>query len=153
MSVQPPKTYYKPKNKRQEKIILPIILCKNNYSLPQVGNDQTIFLQKLTCKENLEGLQYRNALWKYSCQYVQIKITHQDQSTGKHTNETIGAGAAPSSTYGLPLRISLWGLLSGRLKYWPWRWDYLNMRQMSQYKEHQWRRKKLSGGRWGWGGA
>ena len=55
MSVQPPKTYYKPKNKRQEKIILPIILCKNNYSLPQVGNDQTIFYKNVLARRTGKG--------------------------------------------------------------------------------------------------
>ena len=30
----------------------------------------------------------------------------------------IGAGVAPSITYGLPARVYLWGLVWGRIEYW-----------------------------------
>ena len=67
----------------------------------------------------------------------QRKINHQYQSTRKIHGE-IGDGMTPLSTFGLPSRIALWGLLCIGPEPWPWRWICLGMSRRSQGKGKQW---------------
>ena len=121
------------------------IHCKNNEILPQAGNDETTKIREDTCEVNWDGLQSRNTVWKYYRQHGRSKITHKEQSTIKHTSGKYCAGAAPSSTYGLPPMISIWGLLCVRPKSWPWVWYFIDIRQRCQEKEQKWSKKKKSG--------
>ena len=48
--------------KAEKKIIPSMIRCKNNESLPPVGNDETENIQEHTCKEMWDGLKSGNTL-------------------------------------------------------------------------------------------
>ena len=65
--------------RREEQVILSTILCQENESLPQAGNDQTTNLQEHACKEKWDGLWYSNKVSNNSHQHVRGKRTHHEQ--------------------------------------------------------------------------
>ena len=75
----------------EKQSILSMIRCKNNESLPQVGNDETENIWEHIFKAKWDGLQSRNMLWNKSCQPGISKITHHEQSTIKIKSEATEA--------------------------------------------------------------
>ena len=57
------------------------------------------------------------------------------------TREKCGAGADPPMDY--LQAFSIWGLILGCPKHWPWRWYYLNVRQIRREKDQQSLKRKI----------
>ena len=69
------------------------------------------------------------------------KQKHPPQAINQKRSNKSGSGVAPSITYELPQRISLWDLQSERPKNWPWIWGYMNPNQRRQQNMQQHRKR------------
>ena len=63
-------------------------------------------------------------------------LTKCNQLENRTPSNKNDAGAAPPSTYRLPQRMYLSGLICEREKNWPWEWDYLKLIQRIQETNH-----------------
>ena len=100
-----------------------------------------------------QGIQFQTSIINKE-EAKELTMNNQPKKSNRRS-----AGVSPSSTYGFPPRISLWGLQLEKPKNWPWKWRYLNWKQRSQQKiqqqrkrENVWRKRPLGRVKIRWGG-